>query len=87
MEHFDASSKWVDSVHSAADLVELITQMRSNLIANPEDWENHTLGRFLEALAAWLDSFPAYYRNTGRAVPDPDWHFIAEALLAARIYE
>jgi hypothetical protein len=46
-----------------------------------------TLGRFLEAMAAWLEAFPQSDISWGEAIPEPDWRFIAELLLAAREYE
>jgi hypothetical protein len=53
-----------------------------------ESWENETLDRYLEALAAWLADSPGYFANRGEAVPEePSWMLIANMLAAARTYE
>lgn len=53
-----------------------------------QDWENSTLDRFLEALAAWTESSDGWYRNFGKDLPaNGDWTFIARALSAATVYE
>jgi hypothetical protein len=75
------------SVESAHDLVAVVTRMRTDLAENPDGWENPTLERFLEAMAAWLAMFPQSYVNTDQVVPNPDWRFVADVLLAARVYE
>jgi hypothetical protein len=75
------------SVESARDLIAVVTSLRSELIERPEEWENATLEHFLDAMAAWLSAFPQSYVNTGEAVPNPDWRFVADVLRAARVYE
>ena len=74
-------------VNDQRDLIAVIAHMRTDLAANPEDWENPTLDRFLESMAAWLSEFPQSYLNTRQPVPGPDWRFVADVLLAARVYE
>lgn len=51
------------------------------------DWENDTLERYLEALAALLESIENSYKNSGREVPDDPWIVISDALKGARYYE
>ena len=75
------------SVQSVGDLIVVITRLRSDLAENPDGWENPTLDRFLEAMAAWLSAFPQSYVNCGQDVPKPDWRFVADVLRAARVYE
>jgi hypothetical protein len=74
-------------VESALDLVRVITHLRSDLAEHPEDWENGTLAQFLDAMAAWVESFPKSYINSAEPIPEPDWRFVADILRAARIYE
>ena len=74
-------------VDSARDLVAVITRLRSDLTEHADEWENSTLERFLDAMAAWLSAFPQSYINTGESTPDPDWRFVADLLRAARVYE
>jgi hypothetical protein len=54
---------------------------------NPNQWENATLDRFLEAFAAWLSDNNGYWQNVGREVPDNPWEIIWHALKAAPSYE
>lgn len=65
----------------------MVTHLRTDLATHPESWENGTLDRFLDAMAAWLATFPQPYVNHGIDMPDPDWRFVADLLRAARIYE
>ncbi|MEV0648797.1 hypothetical protein AB0I28_26420 [Phytomonospora sp. NPDC050363] len=52
--------------------------MLDDLHRHPGEWENHTLDRFLEALAAVLES---------HSTQDPGWQTVAAALLNASGYE
>uniref|UniRef100_UPI003F686B2E DUF7660 family protein n=1 Tax=Streptomyces polyasparticus TaxID=2767826 RepID=UPI003F686B2E len=52
------------------------------------EWENRTLDRFLEALAAWVEDSPGWYANFGQEMPPQgDWTLFARALSVARVYE
>jgi len=77
-----------ESVNSKSDFVQFVEGLRADLAKNPDEWENPTLDRFLDAIAAWTATSDNYYRNTARPVPDNvSWRFFAEVLAAARIYE
>jgi hypothetical protein len=57
-------------------------------VHNPEGWENPSLERFLDAVAAWTHDMDGYYQNLGQPMPgDVEWGVFAQILLAARIYE
>ncbi len=63
------------------DAVQAIHQLLADLKENPDSWENPTLERFLEAMAAWLE-------DSGKKHSEPpSWDLIAEMLQAAKIYE
>jgi hypothetical protein len=51
------------------------------------EWENTTLARYLDALAAWISVYERAYTNTGRPVPEDPWEIMAAAVRAATIYE
>lgn len=53
----------------------------------PGRWENQTIPAYLEAMAAWLESYEQSYINTGKPVPADGWTIFAHALQAATIYE
>ena len=56
---------------------------------NARGWENPDLGRYLDAMADWLESADNYYRNTGQTVDSskPSWRLFADILMAAKVYE
>lgn len=79
-DHKDVSSK--------SQFLGFLEALQEDLKQNPEGWENPTLDRYLEALAAWVTVYENCYRNAGKAAPaEPNWTFFAEALTAARLYE
>jgi hypothetical protein len=60
----------------------------ADLKLNPEEWENTTLERFLDAMGAWVASYESCYCNAQQIAPlEPNWAFFAQALTAARTYE
>lgn len=65
-------------VSSADGAARLVRAMLDDLRRHPEAWENHTLDRYLDALAAVLD---------GRSEPDVAWADLTAVLLAASGYE
>lgn len=74
----------LSQVTTAVDLAEVVTQMHRDLAANPTAWENHTLGRYLQALAAVLRDTP---RLRGNTEPRTTWNTVAQLLVAATGYE
>lgn len=68
------------------EVVQAIEDMRSELEQGAV-WENDTLVRYLEALAAVLGSIENAYSNDGRPLPESPWHILMEALRGARDYE
>ena len=77
-----------NDVNSKAEFLRFLWELRADLEHNPEAWENVTLDRFLEAMAAWTADCEGYYRNVEQPVPsDASWRFLADILAAARVYE
>jgi hypothetical protein len=76
------------SVTTRQDAVVFVNDMLQDLHAHPDSWENSTLDRFLEALAASLDCIELGYRNRGEELPtQPTWQLLAELLVMASGYE
>jgi hypothetical protein len=70
------------------DLAGFVSALRPDLVDRPETWENASLVRFLEAVAAWLDDADGFFLNRGETAPtDPIWRFVGQLLLAAKTYE
>lgn len=63
------------------DVVQTLNKLLTDLKANPEEWENPTLDRFLDAMNAWLDS------GKMSQVTEPSWDLICDLLEAGKIYE
>jgi hypothetical protein len=78
----------LDQVNSHDDVAEVVEQMLSDLRAHPDEWENPTLDRFLDALAGVLQGLPGYYANRGEQFPNaPTWAMLAGVLVSASGYE
>ncbi|GAA2713191.1 DUF7660 family protein [Actinoplanes palleronii] len=76
------------AVDSYADVARIVEQMRGDLRAHPDTWENPTLDRFLDALAASLEALEPLHTNRGEALPaQPTWKLLAEVLVMATGYE
>ncbi|MEU9703154.1 hypothetical protein [Streptomyces sp. NPDC047981] len=77
-----------NEVRSREELVAFLRELHQEFRRHGDEWENHTLERFLEALAAWVHDAPGVYRNFGKEFPaDGSWDFFAQALYAATLYE
>ena len=75
-------------VTSNADVAQVDERMLADLRAHPAEWENPTLERFLDALAASLEGLPGLYANRSESFPEsPTWKIFAEALVMASGYE
>jgi len=78
----------LDQVESHTDVAQVVEQMLADLRSHPSEWENSTLERFLDALAASLEAIPQGYTNRGETFPtQPNWKIFAEALVMASGYE
>ena len=75
-------------VHDHDDVARVIEQMLTDLREHPAEWENNTLDRYLEALAALLEALPQLHTNRGEPPPKAlTWNMIAEILVRATGYE
>jgi len=76
------------SIETREDLARFVRALRDDLLNNGGAWENPTLERFLEALAAWSADMGGYFKNQGITEPDqPDWRLVGQMLFAASMYE
>jgi len=75
----------IDSRHA---LVAFVRLLRNDLKENPEYWENDSLERYLNAMAAWVEDMDGYYQNQNMSMPEViEWGVFGQILLAARVYE
>ena len=85
--HMDLGSR-IDSIASREDLADFVQALRDDLLSDPKSWENATLERFLEALAAWVRDMDGFFQNQGVSMPmQPSWKLVGDMLLAAKLYE
>jgi hypothetical protein len=63
------------------DILRTLDELREDLKAHPEEWENQTLDDYLEGMRAWLEAS----RRTQEDAPS--WELIANLLHAGRAYE
>jgi hypothetical protein len=84
----DVSDQDLAAVRTHTDVAQIVEQMLTDLRAHPDEWENPTLERFLDALAASLDALEPLHTNRGEAVPSqPTWKLLADVLVKASGYE
>ena len=81
----------VSQVESQEHLVAFIEALREDLVQNADQWENPSLERFLDAMAAWIGEkdFENFYSgNFGEDfVKLSKWRVFADILYASKIYE
>ncbi len=63
------------------DAVAVIRRLLKQLHDNPDSWENPTLDRYLDGMAAWLED------SGKKDDKPPSWELVIEMLEAAKIYE
>ncbi|MFI1801616.1 hypothetical protein ACH427_30340 [Streptomyces sp. NPDC020379] len=77
-----------DEIRSREELAAFIRGLHEDYLRRGHAWENGTLDRFLQALAAWTSDSSGWYSNFGKELPEGgDWTFLARALQAATVYE
>ncbi|TRX58737.1 hypothetical protein FNH22_12740 [Fulvivirga sp. M361] len=81
--------KEFENIKSKEDFVMFLQQLRLNLEARPEEWENVTLADFLESLQAYTEDIEGYYKNRHLTFDKdkPTWRVFAQLLLGAKVYE
>jgi len=78
----------VPTIVSKEDLANFIEALRDDFLHNSAGWENPTIDKYLDAMAAWVRSMDNYYRHVGEGPPiQPTWRTIGHILSAAKVYE
>ena len=77
------------SISSKIDFAEFVELLFQNYRNHPDEWENDSLGAFLQGLVGFVRDMEGYYQNFGIEVDldRPGWREFADVLLAARVYE
>jgi hypothetical protein len=80
-------AEYNNSIRSREDFAAFARALSADLHDNPETWENGSLERFLEALAAWAEDKGGYAPGQGKPLPkQPDWRIVGDMLMAGKAY-
>ena len=78
----------VNAINTEDDFVVFVQALAEDLNKNRLEWENDSLERYLEAIAAWSQNIDSYFKNTNQPLPENvNWRIIGQILLAAKVYE
>lgn len=81
--------EYAGKVQSRKDFAIFCQHILRDFQENGQNWENKTLGSFLEAMSAYATDIPGYYKNMGIAADanEPSWQIFAEIMCGAVVYE
>lgn len=76
-------------VNSRSSFAAFIELLREDFLQNPNEWENDTLGNFLEAMSAYAKDIQGYYNNFNLNInaDEAQWQVFADILRGAKVYE
>ena len=76
-------------VADKAQFVDFLRALHADLEKRPEEWENRTLGDYLEGMSRFTAAIEGYYSNRKESVDleRPSWRVLAEILVAASVYQ
>ncbi len=80
-------SDMVKNIQSREEFINFVRQLGADYKHTPEDWENSSIDRYLEAVAAWVADMNGYYRLQETSAPELNWSSMAQILLAGKSYE
>lgn len=75
-------------INTKENFIQFLEFLSSNARNNMSEWENKDLPSYIESMASWVEDMEGYYLNQNLSVPENvNWTFIADILMAARVYE
>ena len=75
----------MQQVNTRQDFVEFVQSLRQDFAQHTNEWQNHDIDAYLDALAAWAED---YYQLSDVQEPEnADWRFISLLLYTGKIYE
>lgn len=78
----------IDNIETKEDFIEFLKSLRVDFKDHPEEWENNTLGRYLEAASRFTMDCDRYYKNNDMKMEElSKWRIFADILYAGKIYE
>lgn len=87
--NYDDVVDCAETVESYEDFVAFTKALERSYRLHPGEWDNRTLGSFLDGLVGFVSDMEGYYNNAGVSFSrsHSTWRYLAEALVAARVYE
>ena len=75
----------MQQVKTRQDFAEFVQSLRKDFAQHADEWQNHDIDAYLDALAAWAED---YYQLPDVQEPEnADWRFISLLLYMGKIYE
>lgn len=74
-----------EKVESKEDFVIFLQELQKDFLNNRQEWENPELGRYLEAMEAFLNS--STEKSINKIDFTPSWSLFARIMITASIYE
>ncbi|ENF7814827.1 hypothetical protein ABR157_000537 [Enterobacter soli] len=79
---------WKMTTKTDGKSIILIEILSSNDKNDLNEWVNKDLPSYFESMVSWIEDLDGYYSNQKLPVPENvNWKFIADILMAARVYE
>jgi len=80
------------SVNTLPDLIDYLERLSRYFEEEPDEWQNWSIGSYLEAIAAWLRAtpmLPEVQAERAREIEQerPSWRGVAQLFHAGSIYE
>jgi hypothetical protein len=78
-----------EDVTNRKSFIQFVKSLRNEFETNSVDWENATLGDFLEALEVYSEEIEGYYNNVHptQNADVASWRVFADILKGATMYE
>ena len=77
------------NINSRKEFINFLEGLLKEYQEHPENWENHKIEDFLEAMIRYSDSVQQYYKNTDQDInaDEAQWKVFADIIKGASIYE
>ena len=76
----DCISKRIEKIADKKAFLAFLDELNSSFLTNSEEWENRTIGEFLNAMQSWIEDYSSSEFN------DSDWGQVEYSLLARILY-
>ena len=85
----DELVEFAEAIKSKDDFIKFMGFYLEDFHNNLDEWDNADLPSYLAGLNGFISNMKGYYQNRGMEVDldNPSWRMLAEALLAACVFE